>query len=311
MQEDWVVDDAKGKHDAHCKACEAGKYQESLRQESSDNCIDCPSGTFSPASSVSREADCGHCPAGYYGDQSGLQIAKEGQGTCMSREPGEITNTLCTSNNDCQDYLIFAPTMAPKKCASKTMLTSGERFCTPCIVGLYQDLTGKTSAADCKKCPPGKYNDEIAAVSSLIVKLAHCALCPTGFWSDLQERTSIDDCQPCPIGTFGEREGASHSRECEECPAGYYQDELKTTSMSLLKRSSCKKCTNGRYRSEAKGTSLDTCKLCPKGKYQDLVAQTTPSSCKSCSQGTYLDVTGGQKRGDCIGCRFFFCFFFN
>lgn len=90
-----------------------------------------------------------------------------------------------------------------------------ELECLACPRGRYGLTQGLTTNQCSAKCPTGRYNDQIGAISE-------------------------DDCLFCPPGKFGASEGAKN-RECSgNCPAGRYSSEF-----GLVLVSQCVQCPEG------------------------------------------------------------------
>jgi len=116
---------------------------------------------------------------------------------------------------------------------------------------------------------------------------------------------NVDDqvCLNCPPGTYGD----NNTNTCNECNAGFYQDEEGkpecqpcaknySTAITGSKNSSdCRPiCRAGKY---STNNGVCPCKRCPYGTYQENEQMTT---CKTCPAGTNTTYTGSTSIDDCV-----------
>jgi len=308
-----------------CNYCVPGQYQDATGQS---ECKTCPAGTYTNANAA---ASCTNCAAGTYQDQPGKTscisctagtYAPIGSSACSDCLAGTYSGSgagtciSCPAGYKCPDDKMGAATpcemgyyqdltgkTACIECpAGKYRSSTGGSTCSPCATGSYQDLTASTA---CKSCPTGSYADVTGLSLCKPCEIgkyqsgtgaAACASCPAGTYADV---TGLSACKPCAAGTYQDLTGQS---ACKPCPLGSYQD--------LTGKNTCLGCLAGYYQDETgqpackpcpagkvqSSTSQTACVNCATGKYQDLTGQMT---CKACEAGKYQDVAGSSSCKDC------------
>lgn len=151
--------------------------------------------------------------------------------------------------------------------AGKTNAPLSQKDCQDCAAGSYAPLDGSPA---CIPCTPGKYSEEVGAITSSL-----CKDCARGKYTAASGSSS---CQSAPPGNFCNETGLARYFSCE---AGYHTDKYGQTS--------CAHCTTGRYQNE---TGAPTCKLCAIGKYNPTDGATSESFCYDCPAGEYSGTAG-------------------
>ena len=173
---------------------------------------------------------------------------------------------------------------------------AGKIASVPCSCNVGQVLYNEK----CKDCVPGKYQDDITAVTnckdciapqySYVAAETCTAECILGTTKGHNEK-----CIPCEAGKFGDainqckactgtKYSSAGQKDCDftqwTCPTGTYPS---TTSKA------CLGCPAGFY-SVVTATSVDDCTgQCPIGTYSDETGLNSKSQCKVCPPGTYTD----------------------
>ena len=206
-----------------CLTCPKGREFVNRTSE----CEVCAAGRFQN-SSTKPSAMCSFCPAGRYLTDDGKTHAHEhlNASQCLPCDPG----TYATS--------------------------TGSASCAVCPGGQYTDA--KTEAnPDCKRCAPGKLNNDKAETAS--------------------KHDNENDCDVCPPGQIS-RLGDTY---CFNCPAGW-------TNNSANASEPCAMCAPGR-RSSANGR---VCEACPTGQSNPTAGL---SYCRPCLPGEFGNETGLTK----------------
>ncbi|KAJ3442002.1 hypothetical protein M0812_14024 [Anaeramoeba flamelloides] len=94
--------------------------------------------------------------------------------------------------------------------------------------------------------------------------------------------TIANECQECPAGTYQDQEGQTY---CKKCTVGQYQNKTGTTF--------CDDCQKGFFQDLEGQTN---CQICPVGSYQ---SQKKQKDCKKCTVGQYQDKEGSLFCYDC------------
>ena len=112
-----------------------------------------------------------------------------------------------------------------------------------------------------------------------------CENCPAGFFQDNEGRTGCRECRP---GQFQEK-GAAPT--CKDCPAGWHQNDFQSTE--------CKHCRQGKYQQLA---GQSNCLLCEPGKFESSThndSTVNDQPCDPCPQGYSQNERGKGRCKDC------------
>ncbi|KAJ3442001.1 hypothetical protein M0812_14023 [Anaeramoeba flamelloides] len=141
--------------------------------------------------------------------------------------------------------------------------------------------------------------------------------CNKGFFTN---STIANECQECPAGTYQDQEGQTDCKKCTvgqnqnnkgstfcyDCQKGFFQD--------LEEQANCQICPVGSYQNQIRQPN---CINCPIGTYQDMEGQSycndcplntyqdqeSKSECKECPIGTYTHKLSSTSIDDCISCE--------
>ena len=114
-------------------------------------------------------------------------------------------------------------------------------------------------------------------------KKVWCDECPAGWYQD--QLTKADACQECPAGQYQDETAQTG---CEKCSPGYGANEGASSS------NGCGPCTPGRFSITGGG-----CQDCSAGKY---MPNSFGNYCALCPNGRYLTTEGNVAESDCIDC---------
>jgi hypothetical protein len=109
-------------------------------------------------------------------------------------------------------------------------------------------------------------------------------------------------------GCYNDIYGNPYDSSCEDCAAGYYNDEERNGF-------GCKWCMEGTY-SQAGATACEACSAgtyqpfmlasncdaCPEGTYQTNTGASFCEQCTACPVGYYRTACGGASAGECAVC---------
>jgi len=193
---------------AHCSACQAGTYAQSLGHAS---CNACPKGTYQNIqgqtgcnacavgsfAGFEGSASCSNCAIGSYSDVNGASECK----LCAPRKRG-LTNGATTESEGCGwcpagTYQSGHGYATCNSCDAGTVSVEGSLECTPCAAGSIPNSASST----CDLCPGGTYQPLDGQTT--------CIACPTGSASS----QGASECSPCPAGTYPDETSSS----CQPC----------------------------------------------------------------------------------------------
>lgn len=236
-----------------CRSCEAGKYSE---EHGSNTCDPCSVGSSSSAIGATSSLTCVACSPGTYADATGMIVCSNCPTGTYSNETASTTLDACLpcaagSFND-----IEAQTSCQQCGMGRYVGSTGSKSasdCIACMEGTYLNSTGGTSSSDCLLCAPGRFADSL--------NMSECELCPQGRYGPGEGGDTIDAClscgwyfecptegmtigEPCPESSRANDDmtscsvpcarcigggengggclGGFTSRDCLECPDGYY-----------------------------------------------------------------------------------------
>ena len=311
-----------------CSLCPAGQYRlnnvtcvpchpHSHAEEGSDGLedCDCVAGAAPDASGM-----CAPCPANHY--QHGEQCLP--CGTDADAPPSSSSPNACTCNATlCRVAAFGSPALAgchgacaapPPDCVEcavgKAKNQIGNRPCSFCLHGEYQDHTGQALCEQCPsyedhlltgqislsacKCVAGRYR---VTNSSIPADHGSCVECAIGSAKrDLGDHT----CSPCLIGEFQDTTGQTacqlcdgHARALTDATTTFFTGSTNVSDCTcpsghFSNSSACLPCATGRYKA-AKGTQA--CSFC--GKSTDVSLQH--------KHGT-VGETGAISEAHCINC---------
>ena len=226
-------------------ACALGTYQD---QRGNDTCKTCPAGYYcNSATNVPAlgilvgTASPTVCPVGQYCVQGSAHYTPCPIGKYQDNT-GWATCKPCPVGFTCNNP---NGTTAPKTCPLRKFCPLGSTSGTTCPNGTYGQYTGLDSAANCTKCPGGKYcfNGQIAGICAkgYFCRESSATPTPSVNISTLEWRLQIPyllslligqcppnhycpanstDPTPCRNGTLRLITGGSSQNDCEDCPAG-------------------------------------------------------------------------------------------
>ena len=266
--------------------CGTGEH---LDANSNSTCRTCPSGYSQDGYNVLP--DCQRCNRDTFSPADGLS-------KCTSCDPlqfSAVASTVCT--------------LCPA--GWSTTRNASVTYCSQCLSGLYQPLSGETS---CKQCPKGYAQSDEGS--------SYCPSCNAGLYSNVQESSICkectkgryqhdsfqDHCIECKLGFAQSDEGSSY---CFSCSPGTYSNVVESSACIECSigrymadsgsEKKCKECSIGRFIAVVRGVS---CELCLAGKYNDELGIDASDGCKQCPIGTYSFILGGgAKSSTCSSCN--------
>lgn len=162
-------------------------------------------------------------------------------------------------------------------CPAGTYAPDGQKSCTYCPRGFYQNRDRQGS---CLRCPLGTYTKEEGSktVSSCVPVCGYGTYSPTG----------LVPCLECPRNSYTGEPPTGGYKDCQACSAGTF-----TFQPAAPGKDRCKaKCSPGLYSS----TGLAPCSPCPNNFYQNLAGMNT---CNECPTNMKTDTPGATGREDC------------
>ena len=271
-----------------CEDCNKGTMVDMTTDQT--ECLDCSVGTFSPEI---RAIKCEKCPVGWVNDIGGsfkcvICVAGQfqalvGNTSCINCPAGWSAGTEGNSGCTKCGY----GTISNKKhgsdicvdCLKGQMvdMKTDQTVCFDCSVGTF---SAENKAIECEKCPIGWINPMSGSFK--------CSICDAGQFQPLEGKTS---CTNCPIGWANLDKGEDKGSRCVECEAGFYMGDLGSSSAEckecstgrFAKNKNSRECTNcpaGYFNSKDTEGDKIRCYPCSLGEYQSKEGQT---SCKSCS----------------------------
>ena len=286
-----------------CADCSRGKWSDQIGLADEERCHPCPHGTAGASKGATLLEDCKDCAMGYYQfDRGQPHCDKCVNGTfnfetprvaCYGCPPGFTRwaerpgQLLCIADSGSGEFVCPEGHYKPNKTAEcEPGCLPGESgdpprppHCNLCVAGKYTDQFAQKT---CRNCSAGTYG----IIGSKQHPATQCYACPLGL---IQPKTGQSNCMlevsPCPAGTYGNPQ----SSHCEDCTAGWYQNELRQRS--------CKICGVGRF----SGSGASACSSCRVGRFN---GQATSDKCVNCGKGSYQDQTGQQTCRLCSGGNF-------
>ena len=266
-----------GQSPADCAACPTGYYC----GENTVTPIECPQGYYCVINTI----DPVKCPEGYYGADSRLRALVDcticPQGRYCSQAGLSEPDGLCDAGYTCGSG---STTPAPPLrrnlagvsgvCPAGGYCEQGSKYSTRCPPGTYNNVEGKTSAADCLACVDGEFcigttDPNTSGTCSAGYYCHSSSTAPTQFYADQGKYAAAGDALDtvCAVGTYNPFFAQS---ACLPCKVGYY---CQTTGLKVMTP-------------------------CPIGQYCPAGASTTTD----CLAGTYNSITKAQAAADCIDC---------
>lgn len=143
-------------------------------------------------------------------------------------------------------------------------------------------LAAVASAAN--TCPPGSFVKGSGPCPA--GRDGNCCFCAKGYYNPGQNRPS---CTACMVGRYSSAVGATSSRVCTVCPAGWFHPtniNAKALKVGASQRS-------------------QVCNACPEGRFNSVAnkAGNMAFACTECAAGSYRTTTGATKKTDCIKCN--------
>jgi hypothetical protein len=251
-----------------CLACAAGRYNDKTGASNKTGCQQYPQSYYAAV----EASGCTECTKGKYGAKEISRGRHNESEACL-----DCLDVPCTTD-ECS--LLFL-----QRCvACSPGYFKIDSTCRRCGRGRYSSAS---DAAECLKCPAGKFQDAEGA--------PFCWLCDSGQYNVGVEN---DKCKNC---TQGEYQGSAGSRECLICDASKYQPGVGQSSckgcpsgyaQKLTKQIACEGCSIGRVASKV---SI-VCQACPAGQHQQ---HETRSKCDDCAAGLFQPLSG---QGVCHEC---------
>eukprot|EP01022_Parablepharisma_sp_SALTPOND_P014589 TRINITY_DN199_c1_g1_i1.p1 TRINITY_DN199_c1_g1~~TRINITY_DN199_c1_g1_i1.p1 ORF type:complete len:4309 (-),score=431.50 TRINITY_DN199_c1_g1_i1:34-12960(-) len=288
--------------------CVEGTYNP---YEGQSSCLPCPPGRLCPTPGLTAYTTCplgsycpggtsvpSLCPPGTYSPNINLISSDE----CYKCDPGKyclggsgVPTGPCSEGYVCargsaspHSAMLYSPGVnAEGLCPPGSYCLAGSKAPTPCPVGTYQDEYGMTT---CKPCPANYY----CPMTGMTTYYHHpCAEgyvctgsattatpldlteggrpCDEGHYCVLGPVGGIVVELPCPAGTYEPRKG---SKQCQECPAGFYCPEGSVAPVPCIAGYYCEahssvptKCPDGTYSNVQGLQNVDQCRPCPAGEY--------------------------------------------
>lgn len=259
--------------------------------------FDCPDGFVSKEKGL---AVCDSCPLGFFCDNKVTDVEEEciRGSTCRA---GEKRQPICPIGQ----YLFEDQTVSYCANCTATNYCRANIIVDNCAAGFVceQMVNGEPNPAG-YECTPGKYCpkgsiDEIYCpkeTMSLITaaeQITDCTGCQPGWVCEFGNRTAYP-CPKghycpvdgtfynhymfkCPLGTYNKYEQKAFMYECQDCPEGYYCDELGIFNVTD------RECPRGHYCPE--GTDFP--RACPPGTYADVFGTTEEVDCIECTAGYF------------------------
>ncbi|XP_055681349.1 sushi, von Willebrand factor type A, EGF and pentraxin domain-containing protein 1 isoform X2 [Lutzomyia longipalpis] len=168
-------------------------------------------------------------------------------------------------------------------CPAGTFAGEGQRMCTSCPRGFYQN---RDRQGACLRCPPGTYTKEEGSKG-----IAACIpVCGYGTYSP----TGLVPCLECPRNSYSGEPPTGGFKDCQACPAGTFTFQPAAAGKDLCRP----KCALGTYSS----TGLAPCSPCPVNFYQ---AMPGSMSCNECPTNMKTDKAGATGREECkpVACQ--------
>ena len=266
-------------NDGMCAYCPAGKYQDTLGQES---CKDCPDGTSSSFSASKSEDLCVECTHGRY-----VSVAKTECTACVAGKANSLRGMMgATDCVDCYPGMFSAE--GQEKCgkcpAGKHASKFGSTECTDCTAGRHVAWAGASHAFYCSACNTGH--------AQRLPGQAHCTACQPGTYNELTGQAHCSHCMPGQFMQPGKIR-STISSDCRECPAGKFAAGYAS--------SVCLECHAGKYNTAIHATYQSLCFWCPNGKWQPTTGH---SGCKACAAGKIgqSGQQGATSSDHCVHC---------
>jgi len=216
-----------------CTECQPGKYQNSGAGRHLA-CGSCPTNSGHAKLGVTDVLDC-KCNAGYRfhtnslgGDPAVVTALNYEQNGCQ----------LCDAGYYCSDGFNELSPGETEKCDQYKFSTAGQTACTPCgdnSKGPLADTlmsslercaciqgSAGTYHTNCHPCPPGKFQDQVAALGTDNVAVPRtCSLCAAGTYSSTRGASACTTC-----ATHSSSVAGSDSETACTCNNGYYRPRL-------------------------------------------------------------------------------------
>jgi hypothetical protein len=241
---------AVGTNLGHCEPCAAGRFKQGNNTKA---CESCPCGQWQ---SLPGQGGCGAaCVDGTFGNAA--------TGQC---EPCPPDGFFCVENQ--KVHLSKATRCIPGERELFAPNATADRVCAPCAPGTFSNVI---NAADCGRCPSGKYQD--------LGGQPFCIACGVG-----QFKAAADRCEPCAAGAFQNATGQAQCTECSSiaCPNGAHRKGCGGTSAGY-----CGTCSPGRY------IDGSVCSACAAGRFSD---EENAATCEQCPDA-FQPATG---KGFCL-----------
>lgn len=203
-------------------ACAPGTFE---TRYSSYQCQVCPAGFYCPGATIEPiECVAGYCPVGSsapkecpngtYADATFKRLSDQtGCAVCPNAQwcSSGVIQGFCSAGYWC-NFGASSPNSFASKCEIGHFCPAGTVLPIRCPEGKYTATTGAKMSSDCVDCPPGYYcikNDSVARS------------CPKGH---ICPSHSISP-TPCFLGTYNPKTLKTASKDCLNCPSGYFCDE--------------------------------------------------------------------------------------
>ncbi|XP_013405828.1 uncharacterized protein LOC106170487 [Lingula anatina] len=328
--------------DGTCVVCDIGFFR---LQDVQHNCVACPAGNITLNNGSTSVLDCNipACGPGSFRDGYVCEACPMGtyqevrwQTSCVNCSVSYSTRQNATSNSSlCEFYCPAGYEVKPTStdCGTRTCTVSAD--CQACPRAYYKDATDKFGM--CLPCNENFTTEANATVSENLCNVRNCSEgfyingtdcipCDIGSYQDQKWQPSCIPCPDTPEGVKTSTEQVqttnktqckpfcldgqqynTNSRQCEDCPQGYYKNnteglfdqcricsaEFVTPFVGANSSSMCTlgNCTVGQF-SNASGV----CVPCPLHTYQDTKWQT---NCTSCGPGLKTLTTGSVELNAC------------
>jgi surface protein len=197
------------RHSANAKlfCCTPGTALNLSHTQAHDNvplCYNCPVGQHKLLPSV--DSSCDLCPSGWNQPSQKQQICFPCKLGSTQHGAGQAHCELCDAGRH-----------MPRTRAN-------DASCIACSRGAYQNQVGKS---ECHLCAPGQWSDQLGLTD------VQCKECPQGTFSSASGVAMLSGCISCAPGTFSKLPG---STTCESCPAGWLQEDKRSSVCHKLKK---------------------------------------------------------------------------
>lgn len=257
-------DEYKNVSECKCEKCFDKFNDPNCTRCSVKGCTQCKDGYY-----LNNNRKCTICPRGYYCYQSGESSIKQPckAGTVAPDEGMKACNSCQKSTESTTGNV-----------ATNTAMIA----CTACEPGFYaKDDAQGSECSECPKgyyCPFGKYipcRQGTANNRTKQTACTSCALSDSATQGTVAPSTAMNLCTSCNNGYYS----ADTTKECKECPLGYYCPLGKLIE-----------CPVGYYQGSKGGSSCLGCVRSTDTQAGNVATSKKQTACTSCNDGYYADI---------------------